>query len=229
MKLIQNTTFTLCLILIGVGAASAAFVANGPSYQGKEVQIDLPTDFHLKNVGGSDGLGLCVFASMSNSGKWHNEPIAEAIFQWMRRYPGGGWPKKVDDMIKRLAAEKDLPVPEYIQHTSGDAAFLDLALKTGRYPCVTYAGQDGTYYGAVIGHMVNLAFMDNERAAIQDNNYPGKWLWMTRQEFLCRWRGVNPDGSPMMARDERGRPTPIGGGWSIVFLKPGPPPIPVNP
>jgi hypothetical protein len=43
--------------------------------------------------------------------------------------------------------------------------------------------------------------------AIIDNNRPGVWVWMTRAEFLDRWRDMQ-------------------GGWAIVFLDPPPPSYP---
>jgi hypothetical protein len=57
--------------------------------------------------------------------------------------------------------------------------------------------------------MVNLVHLSAKSAAIQDNNFPGKWLWLPRAMFLERWRA-------------------LGGGWAVVLLKAGPPPIPVN-
>jgi hypothetical protein len=68
---------------------------------------------------------------------------------------------------------------------------------------VTYAGRDDFYSGP-IAHMVNLVYMDDSRACILDNNRPGVFLWMTRKEFLQRWRDQ-------------------GGGWAYVFLAPPPP------
>jgi hypothetical protein len=200
----------LALLCVATTESNAEFVASGNTHQGKEVMIDLPLDLHIRNVGGSDGLGLCVFASLSHAGKWQSDPVATAIFPWMRTKPGGGYPSKVDAMLARLGNELGQKCA-YIQHTQGDDAFLDAALATGRFPCVTYNGRDGVYYRNGIAHMVNLAYMDATTAAIHDNNYPGKWLWMTRAEFLQRWRGGGG-----------------GGGWAVVLLNPPPPPIPVN-
>jgi len=108
-----------------------------------------------------------------------------------------------------MAASRGLPTPAYIQHTGGDAEFLKLALKTGRYVSVTYNGRDNIHYSGAIAHMVNLVHLSDRWAAIHDNNFPGKWLWLPTADFLNRWRGS-------------------GGGWAVVLLKPGPPPIPVN-
>ena len=45
---------------------------NGPvAPDGEEVQNDLPKEFpHIRNRGGSDGKGLCVFASLNHSAIW---------------------------------------------------------------------------------------------------------------------------------------------------------------
>ena len=61
----------------------------GPRHpDGTELDCDLPEPFHVKNRGGSDGAGLCVFASMRHSGLWADEPErTEAAF--MRRAPDG--------------------------------------------------------------------------------------------------------------------------------------------
>ncbi len=122
----------------------------------------------------------------------------------MKKHPGGSWPEKTDKMIAQCAKELGLPIPEYVQHTGGDMAFLQLCLKTGRYPGVTYNGRDDFYRGP-IGHMVNLVHLSAKYAVIQDNNRPGTYLWMTPAEFESRWKGS-------------------GGGWAIVLLTPGKPP-----
>ena len=41
--------------------------------------------------------------------------------------------------------------------------------------------------------------MSDRFAVIQDNNFPGKWLWMSPGDFLTRWKGT-------------------GGGWAIRDL-----------
>jgi hypothetical protein len=55
----------------------------------EEIQIDLPGSQQMKNTGGKDGAGLCVFASMRHSGRWCDEPVFSGLFEWMKRHPGG--------------------------------------------------------------------------------------------------------------------------------------------
>src|SRR5207253_8849189 len=78
-----------------------ARVAGAALEDGTEIDCDLPASLHVRNRGGSDGSGLCVFASMRHSGLWSDEPVFAALFQWMWTRPGGGYPQKVDRMVER--------------------------------------------------------------------------------------------------------------------------------
>ncbi|HJZ93117.1 MAG TPA: hypothetical protein VKE40_19730 [Gemmataceae bacterium] len=185
------------------------FKAAGPEHDREAVTCHLPEREHLRNAAGNDGLGLCVFTSIDLAARWANEQALIGFRDFMIRHAGGGYPEKVDQYVPKMAATKGLPVPGYVQHTGGDPEFLRAALKTGRYVCVTYDGRDGVFYRGRVAHMVNLVHLSDRLAAIQDNNYPGEWLWMSPADFLERWKGT-------------------GGGWAVVLLRPGPPPIPVN-
>lgn len=193
----------------GQSAARFSPTPTPTSPAGTRATVDLPTAQHMRNVGGSDGAGLCVFTSIQHAAYWQGVNTLDGFREWMRRRPGGGWPGKVDQMLSQFCREKGIPVPDYVQHTGGDDAFLELALLTDRMPSVTYDGRDD-FYRSFIYHMVNLAHMDATRAAIIDNNRPGVWLWMTRADFLNRWRGSN-------------------GGWAVVLLAPPPPPHATTP
>lgn len=176
---------------------------------GTEPQIDLPGHLHLKNRGGSDGAGLCVFASITHSAHWQTVPQLEDLFQYMFRFPGGGYPSKVANVIKRKCAEKGVPEPAYVQVEGTDLEILKLACKSGRMPGVTYSfSPTGRYGGARIAHMVSLVHADDKWFAILDNNYPGidKIEWMTPDEFRRTYTG--------------GR-----SGWAVILLN-GPPPPP---
>lgn len=183
--------------------AIEAFTEGERGPKGQEPVCDLPTEYRMKNVGGRDGAGLCVFTSINHSAFWQQAKELQDFQKKMRSEPGGGYPEKVDAMIAKYGKGVD-----YVQHTGGDEEFLTLALKTQRMPGVTYAGRDNRYSGP-IAHMVNLIYLDSEVAAILDNNFPDKPLWMTRKEFLDRWRDR-------------------GGGWAVVLLNAPPPPPPTN-
>lgn len=184
-------------------------VVSGPEYSGKQVTVDLVARMHLKNKGGSDGAGLCVFTSVNHSSEYGNCDELRGLRDYMTRFPGGGYPEKLDKVIKAYCDSRSMKVPPYLQHTGGDVAFLKECLAAGRMPSVTYGGADGVYYRGDIYHMVNLVYLDDKVAAILDNNFPGQYLWMDVGFFLNRWRF----GS---------------GGWAVVVLTPPPPPPPSN-
>lgn len=193
-------------------AAKGKFIAAGPvsPFDGKsQVSCDLVAEYRKHNIA-SRGLGCCVFRSLDHAGHYQNVPALYGMPEWMVQsgIAGGGYPGKVAQLIPRIARDRKLPVPPFAQHTGGDAAVLELGLKTGRYPGVTYAGMDSRYRGP-IAHMVNLAYLDKDQAAILDNNFPDQYLWMSREDFLQRWRGQ-------------------GGGWAVFLLGPPASPVPHN-
>ena len=170
----------------------------------EEITIDLPGNEHLKNCGGVDGLGLCVFTSLAHEGRWQNNPTIANLQATMKSEKGGGWPEKVDQMLKKHA-----PGTAYVQYSGNDPAILKLALHTGRMPCVTYGYSPR--YAKNIAHMVNLVHLSERWTCVLDNNFPGEnaYEWMTPAEFLRRWKLG-------------------GGGWTIILLDAPPPPIPTN-
>lgn len=177
----------------------------GPLSDGLEVAVDLPVSLRVKNVGGRDGAGLCVFTSIMHSARYQNERALWDFQSKMRSELGGGWPEKVDRMIAKYA-----PGTRYLQYEGSNPEVLEAALKSGRMPGVTYNGHD-SHYGGTIAHMVNLVYLDANAACILDNNFIGdnQLEWMTRQDFLQRWTG--------------GR-----SGWAVVLLAPAPAPVPHN-
>jgi hypothetical protein len=191
-------------IIIGefnVGAAAA--VVDGPAHEGVEITVDLPNDQHVKNFGApDDNLGLCVFASMTMGARWHNVRALDDVIHKLRK--GGGWPEKVDQVFKQFA-----PDLKYVQYEGKDPAILDKAMLESRMCHVTY-GYGERYRMQTIAHMVNLVHLDQKWAAILDNNFPGTYEWMPREEFLKRW--AHPGGQ----------------GWAYVMLAPPPPPVPHN-
>ncbi len=197
----MNLLFLLLLNLPGIYADSQ--IGGRTSPDGIEALVcDLPALEHMKNTGGSDGAGLCVFTSVEHCARWQNEESLRGFQQKMRKEPGGGYPEKLDRMMARYC-----PNTAYLQYTGADSSLLKLALHTGRMPAVTYGFSPR--YGNRIAHMVNLVHFSDRWACILDNNFPGedKYEWMKPAEFERRWTLGN-------------------GGWAVFLLNPPPPPIP---
>lgn len=205
----------LLLLLLALPAAGSAVVAGKLAPDGRtEIVIDLPESQHLKNKGGSDRAGLCVFTSVEHSARWSECSTLIGFRDWMTAYPGGGWPQKLTEKIKAISAERKVPLPDYIQIQGGRELLpvLRAALESGRLPAVTYSrSPTGRYNGQTISHMVNLSHLDDKYAAILDNNYPGEtaYEWMTVDQFVQTFTGGKS-------------------GWAVILLNNGPPPFPYN-
>ena len=196
----------LCCLL---GTASYAASVGGDNVPGttQRCQAYLPRSERLKNTGGSDGSGLCVFTSIEHSGREQFVRVLRGFQAWMKKKPGGGYPQKVDLMLAQYCKEKGVAVPRYIQVNATDLDFLKAALKTGRLACITYGwSPSGRYSGSTIAHMVNLAHADGDNWAVLDNNYIDQLEWLSEKEFL-------------QAHTTKGRDR----GWSIVFYESSPP------
>ncbi len=183
----------------------------GPtSPQGKAPQLNFPSELQIKNTS-SKGLGLCVFTSIHHASVYQDVGATQGMPKWMieKNIAGGGYPGKVDELIKKIAADRKVPVPDYIQVEGKDLAILRLACQTGRMPCVTYSVScTGRYGGQKIAHMVNLVNADQDWFTVLDNNYPGqdKYEWDNQSEFSRAYAE----------------------GWTVIFLDEPPPPIPTK-
>ena len=169
---------------------------------------DLPESERKANIA-SKGLGCCVFRSIEYAARWQNELTLYNLPEQMVKagIAGGGYPSKVTTILQKFG-----PNVQYVQDTSGDAAILEMILKSGRMACVTYNGHDCHYSGS-IAHMVCLPYFDRTTgwACVEDNNFTraNQHVWMSCDEFLKRWKGS-------------------GGGWVVALLKTPPPPVPHN-
>jgi hypothetical protein len=186
-------------------------IEGGPvAPDGTTVAVDLPVSQREKNVGGSDGAGLCVFTSIEFAARWQHVYQLEDFQKWMRSHPGGGYPEKVDKMIQEKCREANMPIPHYLQYEGRSPALIKKALGTHRLPCITYDGHD-CHYNMTIAHMVCSPLWNDRYAVILDNNFigPNQLVWETPAEGEQRWQGND-------------------GGWVVVLLGNPPPPPPHN-
>ena len=201
------------LLLVPALVIGKASVGGTTAPDGAAIQLDLPGTEHLKNKGGSDGAGLCVFTSISHSSRWQSVGVLDDFRDWMTKHPGGGYPRKVDAMIAQICKERGVPKPDYLQVEGNDLSILKEACKSGRMPGITYCySPTGRYNGQRIAHMTSLVHADDKgNFCVLDNNYPGanNYEWMDEATFKKVYTGG-------------------GGGWCVILLPAGPPPIPHN-
>lgn len=203
---------SLVVLTMLAGVAIAGSIGGFKSPDGKEnMNCPLPGNLHQRNTVGSDGSGLCVYASARHTGRWQDEQLFIAIFDWMKQHPGGSYPDKFKRTLLQCAQEKGLPVPNYIQLQDADIEILKTACQNGFMPGVTYGySPTGRYNGKRIAHMVSLVHASNNWFAVLDNNYPGEqnFEWLSPQEF--KGAHVSPNGI----------------GWKVILLTTPPPPKP---
>lgn len=188
------------LLAGGLGTATP----NGPTHDGSEVVTDLPESLRVRNTVGTDGLGLCVWASTEMMARYLNVRGLVGIFEAMRKEPGGGWPERVD---REMAAR--CPDVKYRQYLGGDLDFIRQGIDSGRPVCATY-GYGEFYGGRTIAHMILVVAMDDRQTGVLDNNDPDHIWWMPTEEFARRFAW------------------PSGQGWAWYALAPPPPPPPHN-
>lgn len=203
-------------VSVSLAQAPNGSVVAGPAYQGEEIACHLPANEHIKNIGSRrDGLGMCVSSSIEMAALWAGIESFRGFRNWCAKEPGGSWPEKTDDQIRRYCKEKGIEVPAYIQYEGRDIeAILESCDRTRRMACVTYGYSPR--YGKTIAHMVCLPNFAGEGlgklATVLDNNFPGEnsYEWMNKSEAVKRISH------------------PRGQGWIFVWLAPAPPPAPVN-
>ncbi len=190
-------------ILAALALVGASATVNGPTHAGRTIECDLADSLQLRNTGGSDGQGLCVPTSLTQAARYQNCRELADLQAKQKREPGGGWPDRVAQWIRR-----DAPNVGLVQYQGAKEDFLDRLISTGRMPCTTYNW--GERYGQTIAHCVNLVYLDAQWAAILDNNFPKTYEWMPRAEFFRRAK--HPRGSY----------------WAFGILSPPPPPPPID-
>lgn len=189
---------------------------NGWAHDGDSITADLPESEHLKNVGSRlDGAGMCVFSAIEMAARHQGLEQMRGWRDWCAaRYPGGGWPEKVERTLAdwfRARAIEPIPYLQYEGNTPEE--ILAIIDRTRRMASITY-GQSPRYGRGTIAHMVNGVHFGKRFGVVLDNNFPGDnaYEWMDRAELVRRAR-IQPGGR-------------LGPAWIFVWLTPGSPPPP---
>lgn len=180
---------------------------------GTPLLVDYPGKRHMENLEGSDGLGLCGYASNSMAMDWHGIRFGRELLQFMTKRPGGAYPEKFDKDMKAFWASKGKPVPRYIHYEGSDMSVLDRAVSSGRMVSGTYyLSPTGRYGGKRIAHMADWVHADGQRYAVLDNNFVGE----------NAYEQMNRSEAERCIKDARGK------FWLVIYEAPPPPPPPHN-
>ena len=170
----------LALTLLVAGCESPA------AFSGKSAErpvVNVPAALRQSNWVGPGGEGSCVHATMISLLRWQGR--AKTADCWRRANAGGEWPAD-------LAAKFDSIGIRYAYVENGDVRFLEWACRTRRGCGITVLGG---------GHMVALVHLDDQWAAILDNNDVSAFRWVPRVSLIAEWKAshgwaVTPIYSP---------------------------------
>lgn len=206
---------------LAVSPEGASSWVDGRQWEGEPLAADFPASDWIKNIGSHrDGAGMCVMSSIEMAARWSGLEDYRGLRDWCASEPGGGYPGKVDDQLKRFAAAKGFAGAPYYQMEGKPAevaATLEWASRNGLMAAMTY-GYSPRYGSRTIAHMTACPKFDGRFAVCMDNNAIGG---VEPPDRLFEW----------MERDELVRRCcyPSGTGWVFVWLGPPPPPLPKNP
>lgn len=143
--------------------------------------MNLPVSMRQHNWSqGSIANGSCVVASTMNLLTWQGR--RDIALRLKRKYGGGqeysGWNAILDSEGIRYAST----------YKKNDVAFLEKAIATRR-GCMTGIFPNSRSHDP--NHMVCLVDLTETKACILGDNFPNKYLWVDRKEFLDEWRNAN--------------------------------------
>jgi len=215
----RNICLAVALLIAASGLVSSgpSFV-NGLVHDGQELTCDLPEKDHIKNIGSRrDGAGMCVMSSIEMAARYHGLDQFRGLRDWCANEPGGGYPEKVVDQIRRYCKTKGIPeVPFYQYEGPNPEEVMEAIDKNGAMACITYAFSP-RYNTSFIAHMVCSPMFRGKYGVVLDNNFinENSYEWMDRAELIRRMRSS-------------GRTVGSGNAWVFVWLVPGNPPVPRN-
>lgn len=156
----------LWMILILLYAAPAWGQARGKVI---ETLADVPPQLRQPNWNAANGQGSCVNASTITLLRWLG--LEEHAAWWRDNYEGGEWDTS---HISHMTASG----LKFAYTDTGDPAFLDWVSRNRLGAGIFYKPR----------HAINLVDLSQEWAVLLDNNRPGEYEYVPREEFLTNWR-----------------------------------------
>ena len=159
-------------------------------YQGQAASAPIPDKYHMRNEGGSDGAGLCVYCSVIMAGA--TQGVADlakvkesALWKHAKSRPGGSYPEKLAKDLNAVYPYEQWG-EKWQQYTGTDFGVLEKWSNEGRVVASTM-NTGGLYNYQPIHHMINvIGFRSGGYAGVVDNNEPGVRRWMPAKEFERR-------------------------------------------
>ena len=177
----------LILTLGQVPDSRGEVVTTTPVYRGETASAPIAEKSHIRNEGGSDGAGLCVYSSVIIAGAYQGVADLDRLKQsqlwrYVKTRPGGSYPEK---LARDLNAVYPLEQTgeRWSQYTGTDTSVIEKLSRAG-FPVCSTMDTGALYDYQKIHHMITLAhYRKDGWACVVDNNNPGKFHWMPAQEY----------------------------------------------
>lgn len=168
--------------------ARGEVVISQPEYQGVRAAAPIPPQLHIRNEGGSDGAGLCVYASMVIAGAYQQAADLmglkdSALWRYVKGRPGGSYPEKLIRDVQAVYGDG----AKVTNYNGQDDTVMENLTEEKKPFGITF-GQGRNYGNARIPHMVTGIHYSRKTgwACIVDNNFPGVYSWMPAVELKRR-------------------------------------------
>lgn len=180
-------TLLLFLVCYQTPDSRGEVVTTEPAYRGERASAPIGREYHIRNEGGSDGAGLCVYSSVIIAGAYQGVADLDRLKQsrlwhYAKARPGGSYPEK---LARDLNAVYPLEQTgeKWSQYTGRDTSVIDKLSRAG-YPVCSTMDTGALYDYKKIHHMITLAhYRANGWACVVDNNNPGQYHWMPATEY----------------------------------------------
>jgi hypothetical protein len=180
-------TLLLFLVCCQTPDSRGEVVTTTPAYRGERASAPIGREHHIRNEGGSDGAGLCVYSSVIIAGAYQGVADLDRLKQsqlwrYVKARPGGSYPEK---LARDLNAVYPLEQTgeRWSQYTGTDTSVIDKLSRAG-YPVCSTMDTGALYEYRKIHHMITLAhYRKDGWVCVVDNNNPGKFHWMPAKEY----------------------------------------------
>lgn len=162
-------------------------VTEEPEYRGVKAYVPIPPELHIRNEGSAvDGYGLCVGSSILINGAYQGVPGMDEgkdseWWRYLKSRPGGSYPGKLEADLRKMYPDE--------KWVSWEGRVTDLIAEYTKkgYPVAATMNTGLQYYWGSIHHMVSLIHLDDQYACVVDNNDPGKYHWMSADDYKRRF------------------------------------------
>lgn len=166
----------VCMALIVSGCSKLVTYTKLPPQDSEHPSVSVPKEMHIRNWVDRSGAGSCVHASTLYLMQWQGLANHE-VESWKKSHAGGETARSIQQHYERAGYE-------WCCTERGDPGFLEWANKS-RMGCILW--WKPSHCCTFVGFWEHPE--KGTLAAVYDNNYPGRFEYHKKEDFIRAWRG----------------------------------------